>query len=159
MKILIAYYSWQGHTETVALELAQKLNTQTVKIEPLQESGSGIFMKAMKALFSMREKIKPCTTDMKEIDHLVIATPVWAHKIPPYVRQYISELTNCSGKRFSVVAEMGGSGAEGAIAAVRKVLEAKGMKFVNQAQTLEKDVEAKQFGATLDRFAEKIKEI
>jgi hypothetical protein len=54
---------------------------------------------------------------------------------------------------------MGGSGAEGAIAAVRRVLEAKGMKFVNQAQTLEKDVEAKQFGATLDRFAEKIKEM
>jgi flavodoxin len=156
MKILVAFYSWKGHTETVARALALKLEAPVVRIEPRTEPGTGMGGKAMKAVFGLRGSIKPTQTDLKEIDHLVIATPVWAHKIPPYIRQYLSELTNCSGKKFSVLTEMGGSGAESAIAIVRKILEAKGMTFVASATTIEKDVEAKKFDETLDQFTQKI---
>lgn len=156
MKILVAYYSWKGHTETVARELAGKLNATIVKIEPLTDPGPGMFGKVLKAIFGMKDSIKPCQIDLKEFDHLVIATPVWAHKIPPYTRQYIAQLTNCSGKKFSILTEMGKSGAEGAIGIVRKLLQAKGMTFIASAATVEKDVEAKQVGATIEDFAKKI---
>ncbi|MDD1671749.1 MAG: hypothetical protein LUO82_01955 [Methanomicrobiales archaeon] len=156
MKILVAYYSWKGHTETVARDLAGKLNATTVKIEPLSDPGSGMFGKVLKALFGMKGAIKPCQTDMKEFDHLVLATPVWAQKIPPYTRQYLADLTNCSGKKFSVLAEMGGSGAESVIGIVKKILVAKGMIFVASAATVEKDVEAQQVGTKIEEFVKKI---
>jgi len=157
MKTLVVFYSWKGHTETVARSLAQKLGAPIIRIEPLVEPGPGMGGKAMKAMFGSKEKIKPIQTDLKEIDHLVIATPVWAQKIPPYTRQYLSELTNCSGKKFSVLVEMGGSGAEKAIAIVRKILEEKGMKFVTSVVTIEKDVEAAgKSDETLNQFTQKI---
>jgi flavorubredoxin len=68
------------------------------------------------------------------------------------------ELTNCSGKKFSVLAEMGGSGGESVVKKVRKVLEEKGMTFVASAITVEKDVEAGAAEATVEEFAEKIRE-
>jgi flavodoxin len=154
MKILIAYYSWKGHTADVAGELARKLNAPIIRIEPLKDSGPVIG--GVRALLGLRAPIKPATTDLKDIDHLVIATPVWSHKIPPYTREYLAGITNCRGKRFSVLAEMGGSGAENTIAIVRKILEGKGMTFVASAWTIEKDVNARQFGPTLDTFAGKI---
>ena len=154
MKVLVAYYSWKGHTEMLARNVAPKLNADLVKIEPLEDPGPGMGGKAMKALFGLKAGIKPCLSDMKEIDHLVIATPVWAHKIPPYTREYVSGIRNCAGKKFSVIAEMGGSGAESVIALVRKILEAKGMKFVTSAQFIEKEVEAGKFEEPLDQFAE-----
>ena len=95
MKILVAYYSWKGHTETVARDLAGRLNATLVKIEPLSDPGEGMFGKVIQALLGMKGRIKPCQIDMKEVDHLVIATPVWAHKIPPYIREYLSQLINC----------------------------------------------------------------
>ena len=64
----------------------------------------------MKAFFGGKEKIKPTQTDLTNIDHLVIATPVWAHSVPPFTRQYLTGLTNCSGKKLSVLAEKGRPG-------------------------------------------------
>jgi flavodoxin len=173
--LLIAYYSWTKCTEMVALELAAKKSSlapkdyvasvKTEQIVPLNTPDHGMAVKALKALLGLREGIRPCQTDMSEYrndpsrntyGHLVIATPVWAHGIPPYTRQYLTELTNCSDVRFSVLAEMRGSGAERAIRMVRGILEKKGMVFVTSAVTLEKDVKEKKIGETLEAFARQI---
>ncbi|MDD1674283.1 MAG: NAD(P)H-dependent oxidoreductase [Methanomicrobiales archaeon] len=156
MRILVAYYSWKGHTETVAKELATRLNAPLVRIEPRNDPGPGMAGKAMKALFGMRSAIKPMKTDLADIDHLVVATPVWAGNMPPFTREYLAELTNTQGKKFSVLAEMGGSGADRVISSVRTMLERKGMQFVASAQTIEKDVEAGNVTATLDTFTRQI---
>ena len=159
MGILVAYYSWKGHTETIAKDLAMRLNAQLIRIEPRDDPGPGMAGKAMKAIFGMKSAIKPLKTDLADIDHLVIATPVWAGSIPPFTREYLAELTNTSGKKFSVLAEMGGSGAEKVISSVRKVLEGKGMQFVASAQTVEKDVEAGKVGPILDTFTRQIQTV
>jgi len=52
-----------------------------------------------------------------------------------------------------VIAEMGGRGSEGTIAAVRKELEKKGMRFVSSATTIENDVDSGAFMATVGAFA------
>jgi len=156
MKILVAFYSWQGHTETVARELAHILDSALVRIEPLNDPTPEMIVKMVRESPGSRAKIKPCLTDMDEIDHLVIATPVWSHTIPPYTREYLSQLRNCSGKKFSVLVEMGRIGAESTIAAVREILEGNGMTFVASASTIEDDVEAKQFHDTIEQFSTKI---
>ena len=106
----------------------------------------------------MRAAIRPVGTDLAGVDFLVVATPVWAQKVPPYVNEYLSRVTNAAGKPFSVLVEMGGSGAEKAVAIVRKSLEAKGMRFVSSATTLESDVDAGRVDRTVEEFARTIVE-
>jgi flavodoxin len=154
MKTIVAYYTWQGHTGKVAQHLAGQIGADLVQIEPERESG--MFMKAMGAMLGRSAPIRPCKTDLSGVDFLVIASPVWAQKVPPYVNRYISLLSNTSGKPFSLLAEMGGRGAERAIAHMRKGLEAKGMQFVSSAFTLESEVDAGSFVPKIGEFAKTI---
>jgi NAD(P)H-dependent FMN reductase len=151
MAIRIAYFSWRGHTQKVATALAEKVNAELIRIEQLTEFNIGIG--GMKALMSMKSPIKPCKTDLTGIDRLIIATPVWSHKVPPFVTEYCSMVTGGEGKPFYVIAEMGGRGAEGAIAVVKQQLEKKRMRFVSSASTVERDVDSGAFTATVETFA------
>jgi flavodoxin len=154
--ILVVYYSWQGHTEKVAAALAERVSGRLERIEPVSEVG--MIRKGMMAAFGMRAAIQPVQTDLTGVDFLVVATPVWSQKVPPYINEYLSRVSGASGKPFSVLVEMGGSGAEKAVAIVRKGLEAKGMRFVSSATTLESDVDAGRFARTIDEFARTIAE-
>ena len=48
MKILVAFYSWQGHTETVARELAHILDSALVRIEPLNDPTPEMIVKMVR---------------------------------------------------------------------------------------------------------------
>jgi len=154
MVIRIAYFSWKGHTEKVATTLARRVNAEMVRIESLSEYNVAIG--GMKAFLSKKSPIKPCKANLTGIDELVIATPVWSGKVPPFVNEYLSSITGGEGKPFHVIAEMGGRGSEGAIASVRTQLEKKGMRFVSSAVTIERDVDSGAFTATVDTFAARI---
>ncbi|MCX6698898.1 MAG: NAD(P)H-dependent oxidoreductase [Methanomicrobiales archaeon] len=154
MRILCVYYSWKGHTAKVAERLADLLHVSPVRIEPAVESG--MFGKAMKALLGMSSPIKPVKEDLSDIDVLVIASPVWAGKVPPYVNEYINRMSMCEGKRCYVLVEMGNSGADKAIGHLKGRLESKGMKFAGSTWTIEKDVDADMVYDHLISFAETI---
>ena len=155
MRIRIAYFSWKGHTEKVATTLARLLDAELVRMEPLKESGMP--GKVLKTLFFMKSAIKPCATDLAGIDDLIIATPVWAGKAPPYVNEYLSLVSGGEGKPFSVITEMGSRGSEGTIAMVRNQLEKKGIRFVSSAATIEKEVDSGAFVSTIEVFASAIR--
>lgn len=151
MVIRVVYYSWKGHTEKVAAALAKLLDAELVRIEPVSEGG--VVGKAMKAMCGMKSPIRPTKTSLAGVDTLVIASPVWAGKVPSYVNEYLDSVTDAGGKPFHVIVEMGGRGDQSAIAVVRKRLEAKGMKFVSSASTVQKDVDSGSFTGTIETFA------
>jgi flavodoxin len=151
MVIRIAYFSWKGHTEKVATALASRVNAELVRIESLNEYN--IAIGGMKAFLSGKSPIRPCKASLAGIDELIIATPVWSGKVPPFVNEYLSAITDGEGKPFHVIVEMGGRGSEGAIAAVKTRLEKKGMHFVSSAVTVERDVDSGAFTATVETFA------
>jgi len=151
MVIRIAYFSWKGHTEKVASALANLLDAELVRIEPL--AGYQVGRGGLKALFTMKSPIKPTKSDLNGIDTLVVACPVWSGKVPPYVNAYLESVENGSGKPFHVLVEMGGRGDQSAIAVVRTALEKKGMKFGTSVSTIEKDVDGGSFMGTLENFA------
>jgi len=157
VNILIAYYSWEGHTEKVVEVLASKLNASTERIEPVKESNMG--MKAIKAFLGMKSGIKPCKINLSEIDHLVVATPVWTGRPTPYINKYLSLLTNTQDKTFSVLVEMSTRGAENTINKIQNALEKKGMKYITSAVTLEDEVDAGKFDEAVSKLAESIKEL
>jgi NAD(P)H-dependent FMN reductase len=148
--ILIVYYSWQGHTGKVATALAEQVGGRLERIEPAP--GPGVVRGGVMAAFGMRAAIRPAQTDLAGVDYLVVATPVWSRKVPPYINEYLALVSNASGKPFSVLAEK-------AVAVVRKGLEAKGMRFASSASTLESEVDAGQSGPAIEEFARKIVEI
>jgi len=151
MTLRIVWFSWKGHTEKVAKMLADLLHAEMVRIEPLEEPG--IARQGIKAALSRKSPIKPCITDLAGIDELIVATPVWSGKVPPYVNEYLAAVTGGEGKPFHVIVEMGGRGAEGAISSVRKHLEPKGMRFVSSACTVEAEVNSGAYTATVEKFA------
>jgi flavodoxin len=153
-KIVVALYSMDGHTEKVAGNLADKLDAGLIRILPLKEEGRAT--QAMKAALGLKSAIKPCRTDLSDIDFLVVACPVWAKKMPPYMNRYLSMVKNVRGKPFSVLGEMRESGAEATIAQVRKALEKKGMRFVSSTYTLQDEVEAGRFREKIASFADGI---
>jgi flavodoxin len=154
MKILVAFYTWQGHTGKVAKALATRIGADLVQIDAEKESG--MFGKATGAMLGRSAPIRPCKTDLSGIDFFVLASPVWAGKVPPYVNRYIELLSNTSGKPFSLVAEMGKSGADSAIGHMKKRLEAKGMQFVSSASTLESEVDLGSFVPKIEELAKTI---
>jgi menaquinone-dependent protoporphyrinogen IX oxidase len=151
---LVVYYSRTGHTQTVATSLAKKIDAETIRIEPAGRVN--LAFGAMEALMSMISPIKPCRTDLAGIDTLVIATPVWATKIPPFVNMYLSLLTGAEGKPFHVLVERGSPGTDRPREIMRHLLEKKGMKFMSSATTVEKDVESGLYEDTVLRFADGI---
>ena len=151
MTIRVVYYSWKGHTGKVAGALATMLNAELVRIEPVRESNVAIA--GMKAFFGMQSPIRPDKNDLTGVEILVIASPVWSGKVPPYVNAYLNSVTGGNGKPFHVLVEMGGRGDQSAIARVRRALERKGMIFASSASTIEKDVESGSFMTTIERFA------
>jgi len=155
MATRVVYYSWKGHTEKVAVALAGMLGAELVRIEPARQGG--IAINAMKAFFGMKSPIRQAKTDLTGIDTLIIATPVWAGKVPPYVNAYLDAVTGGEGKSFHVLAEMGGRGDQTAISVVRRTLEQKGMRYGTSATTVERDVDAGSFTGALDTFAAAIR--
>jgi flavorubredoxin len=153
-EIIVAYFSWRGHTEKVAGEIAKRLGGGLVKIEP--HGRIHLFSGAIKAAMRAKSAIRPCKTDISDMKGLVIACPVWARKIPPYMNEYISRVAGCNGKPLGIVVEMASSGAENAIAIIRNELEQKGMRFVASLVTLEKEVDNAMIGDRVDLFAAEI---
>ncbi len=155
MKTRIAYFSWQGHTEQVANALAPLFGADLERISP--EGSVHAFSGGIKAVMGMKSAIRPCNADLGDVDLLVVATPVWAGKVPPYVNTYLSLITGGQGKPFAVAAQAGKSGHEGAIAAVRKALEAKGMRFAGSVTSTETGLGTSALQSRFEAFAESVR--
>jgi len=106
--ILIVYYSWQGHTEKVATALAERIGGKLERIEPAP--GPGVVRGGVMAAFGMRAAIRPAQTDLAGVDFLVVATPVWSRKVPPYINEYLALVSNASGNRSRSSQRCGGPG-------------------------------------------------
>jgi flavodoxin len=148
--IIVAYFSWKGHTEKVAGEIAKGLGAGLVKIEPYGRIH--LFSGALKAAARRKSAIKPCKTDLSDTKALVIACPVWARKVPPYINEYLSRISGCNGKPFGIAIEMASAGAENAIAIIKSELEQKGMHFVTSVVTIEKEVDNAMIGEKVGQF-------
>jgi menaquinone-dependent protoporphyrinogen IX oxidase len=151
MKILVAYYSRSGHTRKAATALAGRLGAEITEIKP--EGRVNLAFGAVEALMSMTAPVLPCTTDLTGTDALVLATPVWAGNVPPYVTMYLSQLSGCGQKPFYVLLERGRPGSDRPVQFVRQRLEKKGMRFVASAETIEEEVKNGLYEDKVRRFA------
>ena len=154
MTALVAYYSRKGRTEKVARAVAEKLGAGLVRIEPTGRVNLAIGV--MEAMIGMKSAILPCRTDLAGTDTLIVVTPVWAGKIPPFVSMYLSQVSHGEGKKFAVITERGGHGSDVPIILVRRALEGKGMHFAASAVTVESDVDSGEYIRIVGKLAGEI---
>jgi flavodoxin len=91
-KILVAYYSRNGHTKKIATEIANRLNADIDEIIDLKDrSGITGWLGAGKDALFRTSTIIRADKSPEKYDKVIIGTPVWAGKATPAIREYLKK--------------------------------------------------------------------
>jgi flavodoxin len=93
MKVLIVYYSFEGNTRYAARLLAEKLDADTLELEPSKDYPRG---KASKYVFggaaaslSAAPELKPYVCEPEKYDLVILGSPVWAGRTAPPLNTFL----------------------------------------------------------------------
>lgn len=151
VKILIACYSFTGNTLKVAESLKAATGADLTRIEPVKDAN--YLMKCLSALLKRRAPIKPCISDLKDYDAVVVCSPVWADSIPAGVNQYMDELKGCEGKKFAIVVTYGSSGQNRVSGGIMAALEKKRMRFIDSIWVTQDEAQAGGYREKVEQLA------
>ena len=151
MNVLVAYYSRSGLTRNLAENIAKTLDADLDEITD-EKKRSGIFgwLKAGRDAFLEKKTDINYDKNPDSYDLIVIGTPVWAGRITPAVRTYLSE---CSPEKVAFFATYGGSQGK-----VFKNMESLSKKPLNTLGVKMKNIKLKILQNKVETFCEKIKE-
>lgn len=94
--ILVVYYSLERNTEFVAEKIAEASKGDLLKIEPAKEIPDNPVGKyvvgGFKALFKSKPQLKSFNFNSGDYSLLYIGTPVWAGRMTPAIRSWLSDL-------------------------------------------------------------------
>lgn len=155
MKTLIACYSFTGNTIKVAESLKAATGADFTRIEPVKDAN--YLMKCLSALFKRRTPIKPCTTDLKGYDAVVVCSPVWADSVPAAINQYIDELKGCEGKKFGIIVTYGSTGQNRVSGQIMAALEKKNMTFIDSIWVTQDEAQAGDYAEKVKQLAAELK--
>src|SRR5688572_9053436 len=106
MKTLIAYFSYSGNNERLALELKKMLNCDTLKINEVKKRyGFSIFLDV---LFNRTPRIQDHGKNINEYDHIIFVAPIWASKIASPLKSFLL-LEKDNIRRYSFISVCSGS--------------------------------------------------
>ncbi len=120
MKSLVVYFSLTGSTEFVAKIIADQLGADLCEVvDKRHKKGKLIYLKGGAASF--REKLTEIevSKSIDEYDFIVVGSPVWAGKITPAIRTFLS-LNDFSQKKGAFFITLGGKKPEKSFENLRK---------------------------------------
>jgi len=136
LRVLIAYYSKTGNTETISNAVKQALESNcevdVLKIEMVKEYSDTLPHLNPRILFDTVLNRKPrirSLQDMNPYDVICVGTPNWYGRIAPPVNTFIEEMTNAEGKK-AIAFVSSGLGREGMASALKNRLEKKSLKVL-----------------------------
>lgn len=166
MKILVAYYSLDGHSESIAKELAALLGADIMRIEPLKEIKQTGFAKyffgGMSAVFKKSVMLKAAPLNAAGYEKIVIGGPIWAGRPAPALRSFFCEAP-LNGKAAAVFfCHLSKPG--GAFSAAESLLKANGARLIAGEDFCQLKIDEDRSlktaqSAKLSAFAEKIKNL
>jgi flavodoxin len=113
MKILVVYYSRDGHTKKVAQEIASQLQADLEEILD-QTDRKGVWGWIHGGRDAMKHEettIGPVTRNPADYDLTIIGTPVWAWAMAPAVRTYLKQFKG-QFKEMAYIVTSGGAKAD-----------------------------------------------
>ncbi|HMK47855.1 MAG TPA: NAD(P)H-dependent oxidoreductase [Methanocella sp.] len=155
MKVLVAVYSKTFNTRKVATSIREAMGADLTLIEDAKPRGRALG--AIQAMLRWKPAIKPCRTDLKDYDLLVLCCPTWSKSPPPAINSYIAGLQHTEGKKLAVAVTMGGSGGDRVVSRIRNTLENKGMWFMDNMILRTSDVQNGGYFRSADQFVSRVK--
>lgn len=124
-KILIAYFSYEGHTRGIAEKIQRITGGDLFEIRPEQAYSTDYDMTERQARQEVKNGFRPVLAeqpqDMAQYDTVFIGTPNWFNKIAPAVASFLAE-HDFSGKTVVPFCTHGGNGATRVAADLRNYL-------------------------------------
>lgn len=108
MKTLLVYYSWTGNTRKLAQKITSKLKCD---VEEIYEKGKrkgklNYMVGGFQAMLGMKSRIEKPKRNPSDYDLVLVGGPVWAGRITPAIRAYLSEAGEV--KQYALFFSMGG---------------------------------------------------
>jgi flavodoxin len=106
MKVLIAYYSYEGNCASVADKIkAARPDADVLRLVAEDDRPRGPVAKYIwggkQVLSGKKPALKPCGVDVNVYDLIIMGTPVWAGSYAPAIASFIAE-TKIEGKTFAL---------------------------------------------------------
>ena len=156
MKILVTYYSRTGTTRTVGEALAKELGADSDEIIDLRKrTGLWPIRWLTAGRHSMRKKLTEIKTGKspKDYDLIAIGTPIWATKMTPAARTYLTN-QKLDGKKVALFCTCGGDEASAALEEMKTLIskakvvasvsfgrgDVKSGKYVEKVKSLAKSI-------------------
>jgi len=123
-KTLIVYFSWSGHTRTVANIIHELTGSDIVEIE-VEEPYSSVYNEVTaRARQELDKDIRPALVtrveNMDEYDTLIVGTPIWSSRLAPPVKSFLA-MYDLAGKKIVPFSTHGGSGMAQSVDNIRSV--------------------------------------
>lgn len=123
-KTLIVYFSWSGHTRTVANFIQELTGSDMVEIEVVEPYSSVYNEVTARARQELDNDIRPAlrthVENMDEYDTLIVGTPIWSSRLAPPVKSFLASY-DLSGKKILPFCTHGGSGTAQSVNNMREV--------------------------------------
>ncbi len=105
MKILVAFYSFEGNTKFIAEAIAKELKADLLEIKPTKEIRTKGFFKypigGAQVVFGFKPKLLPFEKNPEDYDVLFLGTPAWSLSYTPTMRSFLSQV-KLSGKKIGL---------------------------------------------------------
>ena len=104
MKTAIVYYSMSGNTKYVADKIAERIEADIIRIDPVKaypDKGAKKFIWGGKsAVMGEKPALHPYEFNVEKYDRIILGTPVWASNFAPPIRTFIKENPDIHGKKW-----------------------------------------------------------
>lgn len=111
-KTCIVYYSWGGHTRTVAASIAKKTGATLLELIPIAPYPTDYNETVNQAKDEIKADFLPPLSKLPDIstyDTIFLGTPNWWSTIAPPLRSFLTQ-TDTAGKRLAPFVTHGGGG-------------------------------------------------
>ena len=126
MKTAIVYYSMTGNAKYVAGKIAEKTDSDIIRIEPVKaypDKGAKKFIWGGKsAVMGETPALQPYEFSAEKYERIILGTPVWASTFAPPIRTFLKENSDIHGKKIAVFICFSGGGADKVIEKMKKYI-------------------------------------
>ena len=155
MKILIVFYSRTGVTKKVAKDISVLLKADMEEIidKKNRDGAMGYLFAGRDATFKKLTEVNEQKYNPADYDVIVIGTPVWAFKMCPAIRTYITKNKDYF-KNVALFCTYGGTGANDTMI---DLMELCGKNYIATLSLKTNEVLKNEYHHKLSDFAERIK--
>ena len=152
-RVLVVYYSRDGHTKMVAEKLAQRFGADIERlIDKRKRTGPIGFPRAGKdAVAGNLTELEPLTYNPQRYDIILVGTPGWWSNVTPAVRTFVTE-NDVSEKRIGIFGTVHLTGIENALAQVAQLVSQENSEVIPTLPSRHRDLQEEILSQKIDEF-------